>query len=130
MTTKFEKEVREDLNFDLKDGSDKIMRIASLKAKWSARLIDLQHKWNELELERKKEFSAKWRHYSMDADQIIDRRDIPVYIEGDDAYQLILTRLNHTKENIDRIDGVLKSIEGLTYAISAAIKWEIFQRGG
>ena len=130
MTTKFDKEVREDLDFHLKDGSDKIMKIASLKAKWSARLIDLQHIWNEVELKRKKKFSELWKYYSMDYEQALDRRDIPVYISGDDEYQEILRELNQEKERIDKIDGVLKSIEGLTYAISAAIKWEIFQRGG
>lgn len=121
--------VEADLNFELSSAHEKLLQCAALRAKYSDILLRRQEKLDELELERKALYATKWRYYAMDYNQELDRRDLPVYIEGDEDYVAFMTKFRKIESQVKYIDNVLKAIDGLNWSIPAAIKWYMFKHG-
>jgi hypothetical protein len=123
-------EVDEDLHFDLQCADDKLMRIASLRDKYSRILLSARTKMNELDLKRKRIRAELYEYYIVDYNVKLDRRDIPTFIDGDTKYQAVLNEINKLDEKMEYIDSILKSLSDLNYTIPAGIKWAIFKAGG
>ncbi|MFK5882880.1 MAG: recombination mediator protein UvsY [Candidatus Izemoplasma sp.] len=126
---KLQQMIKEDLEFKLLDAHLKLIQCPSLRVKYSSLLMKIQKKVDDKELDLKSLYSTKWRHYSMDHDQDVDRRDLPVYIEGDDAYIEMKRELNILNNQAKEIDHALKAIDNLNWQIPAAIKFYMFQQG-
>lgn len=126
---KIKEMVDADLNFELESAHEKLLQCASLRAKYSDILLRRQAKLDELELNRQSLWGTKWRYYSMDYNQEVDRRDIPAYIEGDPDYIEHMTKQKKIEAQVKYVDNVLKAIDGLNWSIPAAIKWYMFKHG-
>lgn len=124
-----QQEILKDLNFNLENAGIKLLRVPSMRQKYAAKLLVYQKKLDDLEFERKELYASRWRYYSMDYNQELDRRDIPTYIEGDVEYTSHMKKVNKAKYFVDLIDNACKAIDGLNWNIPMALKWEMFKQG-
>ena len=122
--------VKDDLKFTLDDADTKLIQIPLLRIKYANLLMKRTKVLNDYEQRRKEVWGEKWRYYSTDYKQIIDRRDIPSYIECDADYVEVRKKVNRSQESVDFVDNVLKSIDNMNWLITSAIKWHMFKNGG
>ena len=122
--------VKDDLKFTLDDADTKLIQIPLLRIKYANLLMKRTKVLNDYEQRRKEVWGEKWRYYATDYKQIIDRRDIPSYIECDADYVEVRKKVNRSQESVDFVDNVLKSIDNMNWLITSAIKWHMFKNGG
>lgn len=105
--------------------------------------------WNEENLNYKKWkshyyilYKKKWEYYSgkMDEDALeqegwepfqlkILKQDIEIYLKGDKDIIDIQSKIDYTKQKIDALDQIIKSISNRGYLIKNAIDFMRFQMG-
>ena len=127
-----EKEAQQDLLWDMSDCDKVCLQIPSLKAKWCSKLYRAEMESRAFELELNAVFAKLHESYlsGNKINTIVDRRDVNIYITGDPAYIKIFAKHEIAKQNCKWIDGILKGIDSMSFAISSAVKWNIFRNGG
>lgn len=123
-------EVSADLQFDILRADEIAMKIPKLKQKYARKLVEAEIKVKSTEqdlFELKKELH---NYYLFDYQTKIDRRDVDLYIEGDQKYVKLMRVLTVQRETAKYLENILKSIDSMQYMLPAAVKWHIFKNGG
>lgn len=125
-------QVEQDLSWKMAQASEVCLKIPSIKAKYCALLYEIEISVKAKELTLNAAYRALHEKYisGKASNVLIDRRDVDIYIKGDRTYHKPLADYELEKGNAKYIEGVLKSIDSMSFTINAAIKWEIFQGGG
>ena len=127
-----EKTAQEDLQWDISDCDIVCLKIPSLKAKWCAMLYKAEIESKSISLQLKAVYARLHEAYlsGNKINTIVDRRDVDIYITGDDKYIAIYARQALAKETCKYIEGVLRGIDSMSFSISSAVKWHVFKNGG
>lgn len=127
-----EKQVEADLTWDMADCDTVCLNIPRLKAKYCSLLYREEISAKNVELQLKAVYAVLHESYlsGIKTNILIDRRDVDIYITGDEKYIAIFAKHELAKQNCKFIDGVLKGIDSMSFAISSAVKWHIFKAGG
>ena len=57
------------------------------------------------------------------------KQDIPRYLESDSDLIKMLLKIDYQKEKVETVKSIISSINGRSYHISNAIKWQQFLNG-
>ena len=93
------------------------------------------HDFKEMERDKFEYYSGKlceedlkehgWEQF----DHKLLKQDIPRYLESDPELIKMLLRIDYQKEKVEAIKSILSSINGRSFNISNAIKWQQFLNG-
>jgi len=127
-----EKEAEADLSWEMADCDTVCLNIPRLKSKWCSKLYRSEIESKSIELKLKSVYAQLHEAYlsGQKTNVIVDRRDADFYITGDDAYIKVFAEHELAKASCKWIEGVLKSIDSMSFSIQAAVRWNIFKSGG
>jgi hypothetical protein len=127
-----EQEAEKDLTWSMTDCDNVCLRIPSLKAKWASKLYRAELESKSLELQIKSVYARLHESYlsGNKTNVIVDRRDVDIYITGDEQYIKVFAKLELAKGICKWIENVLRGIDSMSFSISAAVKWNVFKEGG
>ena len=130
--TELEKEAETDLTWSMNDCDEVCLAIPRLKARWCSKLYRAEIEAKAIELRLKAIYSELHEQYlsGNKINTIVDRRDVDTYITGDQQYIKVFAEHELTKASCKWLEGVLKSIDSMSFSIQAAVKWRIFKEGG
>ena len=125
-----QEEAKKDLTFSITNVEHYALRLGLLKEKYARYLQDYRIKLKQKMLELDVVFSTRHTYYSVSSNRAIDRRDIDTYIKGDKEYCTASAQLAIVEEQVRYIDGVIKSLDNMSFTINSAVKMHIFKNGG
>lgn len=137
---KFE-DIKDLANADAKinqiDLDDESLRSSILHQKWLDIIKPEIASLKTCEDELKRVYRARWLYYSGKADrQVYDKegsfelnvsgKDLQMFIESDDLYIAVKTKLDLQKEKVAYVESVMKNINNRHWSIRNAIEWRKF----
>jgi len=130
--SELEVQVESDLSWSMADCDEVALGIPKLKAKYCSILYRSELESKSCELKLKSVYAQLHEAYlsGQKTNVIVDRRDVDKYVTGDDAYIKIFAEHELAKGICRYLEGVLKSIDSMSFSIQAAVKWHIFKNGG
>lgn len=120
----------EDLKFNITSIEHKALEIASLKIKYARILGEYRLELKKAIFESDIVYADRFYHHKTGSSLQIDRRDLDVFIKGDKAYQKAAAKVAIHEERVRFIDGVIKSLDNMSFNINAAVKMHVFKGGG
>ena len=95
----------------------------------------MTHDFKEMERNKFEYYSGKmceedlkeqgWEQF----DHKLLKQDIPRYLESDSDLIKMLLKIDYQKEKVETVKSIISSINGRSYHISNAIKWQQFLNG-
>lgn len=122
-------QAKHDLSYDIKDADEFATKLPLLKRKWAMYLIQYELQLKALEQTASAVYKDKFHFYLHENNVIIDRRDVDVYINGDEEYQKQTAILEVKKSAIGFIKEVLKILDNTSYTLGQAIKLYLWKQG-
>ena len=99
------------------------------------KLKRMMHEFKDLERDKFEYYSGKmcqedltergWNQF----DHKLLKQDIPRYLESDRELITILLKIDYQREKVETIKSIMSSINGRSFNISNAIKWQQFLNG-
>ena len=95
----------------------------------------MSHEYKEMERDKFEYYSGKmcqedlaergWDQF----DHKLLKQDIPRYLGSDSDLIVMLLKIDYQKEKVETVKSIISSINGRSYHISNAIKWQQFLNG-
>jgi len=99
------------------------------------KLKRMMHDFKDLERDKFEYYSGKmcqedltergWSQF----DHKLLKQDIPRYLESDRELIIILLKIDYQREKVETVKSIMSSINGRSFNISNAIKWQQFLNG-
>jgi len=82
-----------------------------------------------LEFEYNKVYRVKWKYYTTKYTFVLEKREVPTYINGDDEIIEHQKKLEIAKEKIKYLEAIIDNINKISFNIRNAIEWQKFLNG-
>ena len=98
-------------------------------------LKKMTHDFKEMERNKFEYYSGKLCEEELEEfgwdqfDHKLLKQDIPRYLESDSELITMLLKIDYQKEKVETVKSIMSSINGRSYHISNAIKWQQFLNG-
>ena len=95
----------------------------------------MMHDFKEVERNKFEYYSGKMceeelaEHGWEQFDHKLLKQDIPRYLESDSELITMLLKIDYQKEKVEAVKSILSNINGRSFNISNAIKWQQFLNG-
>jgi hypothetical protein len=108
------------------------VRLPKKLSDWNQILLDEQLFYERKEFEYNILKKKKWEHYLHNYQYAVERRggEIDVYINSDPELIVIKEKLSISKDKLNFIEGIIRTLQGTGYQIKNYIDWQKFQNGG
>lgn len=125
-----QQEAQIDLKFDINTVEHYALKIVMLKEKYARYLqlyrMDLKKKL----FEQDKVYADRHDYHMTQNPRARDRRDVDIFIKADTQYRKASAETYIVEEQVRYIDTLIKSIDGMSFNISSAVRMHIFKGGG
>ena len=98
-------------------------------------LKKMNHDFKEMERDKFEYYSGKMCQEDLEErgwdqfDHKLLKQDIPRYLDSDSGLIKMLLRIDYQKEKVETVKSIMTSINGRSFHISNAIKWQQFLNG-
>lgn len=123
-------DARKELEFDMTNIDLVSMRVPGLSQKYGQLVVLAKAKVRKAEMERDTCYKERWEFYIADHNVRVDRRDIEIYIKGDEAYQAAVSKVEFWRLKVEYIEIILKALDKISWNLGNAIKIHMFRNGG
>ena len=95
----------------------------------------MMHDFKDLERDKFEYYSGKMCQEDLDErgwsqfDHKLLKQDIPRYLESDRELITILLKIDYQREKVETVKSIMSSINGRSFNINNAIKWQQFLNG-
>ena len=121
---------RNDLAFDMTNAEKVSMKIPGLFEKYGRIMIMSKAAMKKAEMDLAKSYAERTNYYMTSHPLRIDRRDLDVFIKGDQEYIKIQSILETKKLQVEYIQIILNALGSSSFNINNAVKLHVWKEGG
>lgn len=125
----YEKEALEDLNFDITQFKECSKYLPLKKIKWSRYLFNEECISNQIEDKLRELYRDKFKYYTYEYSEKIEKKNIDIYIKGDKEYQTANQAFGKQKSKEKYVQSVISCIDTLAFQTNNILKHIIWESG-
>ena len=126
----YEREALVDLDFDVTKFRECSRYIPLRKIKWGRYLFDEECISNQIEDKVKELYRDKFKYYTYEHPDKIDKKNIDIYIKADKDYQMANQILGKQKSKEKYVQSVITCLDTLAFQTNNIVKHLIWESGG
>ena len=123
-------EAESDLKFDINNLEHYALTIGKIKEKYLRYIQTYRMKLKKAIFQLDKVYAERHTWHSTQNPRSINRHDIDTYIKADTDYRKVSAEVCVIEEQVKYLDGILKTLDNMSFTINSAVKLHIFKNGG
>lgn len=126
----YEREALADLDFDVTKFRDCSRYIPLRKSKWGRYLFEEECISNQMEDKLRELYRDKFKYYTYEYPDKIDKKNIDIYIKADKDYQVANQIFGKQKAKEKYVQSVIGCLDTLAFQTNNIVKHLIWESGG